>query len=150
MCEEWRADFAAFLAHIGPKPSPDLTLDRVDNDRGYEPNNVRWATRKVQTNNRRNSRPPEQQKQKAKHRPLKVQRPSNTLTANVANAARERVVTIDGVTDTLRGWANRTGLTKETIRYRVNNNYKGKDIITRDDLRLTQRQLRKSNKRQTK
>lgn len=55
VCEEWRGEGGAakFIEHIGPKPSPDLTLDRIDNDRGYEPGNVRWATRKQQAANRR-------------------------------------------------------------------------------------------------
>lgn len=56
MCQAWIEDFAAFLAHIGPKPAPGLTLDRIDNERGYEPGNVRWATPKEQANNRRNNR----------------------------------------------------------------------------------------------
>lgn len=53
---EWhgREGFARFLAHIGPRPSAAHSLDRADNDRGYEPGNVRWATRSEQ---RRNSRP---------------------------------------------------------------------------------------------
>lgn len=50
---EWRADFAAFLRDVGRRPSPDLSLDRIDNDRGYEPGNIRWATAKQQANNRR-------------------------------------------------------------------------------------------------
>jgi hypothetical protein len=50
---EWRADFAAFLRDVGHRPSPELSLDRIDNDRGYEPGNVRWATAKQQANNRR-------------------------------------------------------------------------------------------------
>jgi len=56
MADEWLHDFAAFFAHIGPKPDPSLTLDRIDNDRGYEPGNVRWATRVQQRANRRDSR----------------------------------------------------------------------------------------------
>lgn len=52
VCDEWRTDFAAFLAHIGPAPSPQHSVDRIENDRGYEPGNVRWATAYVQVHNR--------------------------------------------------------------------------------------------------
>lgn len=51
-----RGGFDRFLAHIGPKPSPSLTLDRLDNDKGYEPGNVAWRSRKDQMANRRPTR----------------------------------------------------------------------------------------------
>jgi hypothetical protein len=53
LCEEWADDFVAFKEHIGPAPSEDHTIDRIDPFRGYEPGNVRWATRKEQNRNRR-------------------------------------------------------------------------------------------------
>ena len=49
-------DFAAFLAHIGPKPSQLHSLDRIDNDKNYEPGNVRWATRSEQQQNKKTTR----------------------------------------------------------------------------------------------
>lgn len=50
---EWRGrgGFERFLAHIGPRPSPRHSVDRIDNDGDYAPGNVRWATQKEQTRN---------------------------------------------------------------------------------------------------
>lgn len=48
-------DFAEFIAHIGPRPSPRHSVDRIRNDGHYEIGNVRWATSVEQRNNRRDS-----------------------------------------------------------------------------------------------
>lgn len=56
ICDEWLNDPAAFIAHIGPRPSRHHELDRIDNDRGYDPGNVRWTSRSVNDRNRRSSR----------------------------------------------------------------------------------------------
>jgi len=53
VCEDWRPDYQAYYADVGDVPGDGLTLDRVDNSRGYSPDNIRWATRAVQTANRR-------------------------------------------------------------------------------------------------
>jgi hypothetical protein len=45
--------FEAFLAAVGPKPSPDHSIDRMNNEGHYAPGNVRWATRSQQASNRR-------------------------------------------------------------------------------------------------
>jgi hypothetical protein len=55
VCAEWLSDFQAFLSHIGPKPTSKHTLDRIDNTKGYEPGNVRWATKLEQNANRNNT-----------------------------------------------------------------------------------------------
>lgn len=57
MAPEWRGDegFARFLAHIGRKPSPKHSVDRIDPSIGYIPGNVRWATTTEQARNRRDS-----------------------------------------------------------------------------------------------
>jgi len=52
VCDEWRDDFMAFFSHIGPRPSVKHSIDRIDNDLGYKPGNVRWATREQQSRNR--------------------------------------------------------------------------------------------------
>lgn len=56
VCARWRESFAAFLGDVGPKPTPKHEIDRIDNDRGYEPGNCRWATRAEQMQNTRVTR----------------------------------------------------------------------------------------------
>lgn len=51
VCERW-LDFANFHADMGDRPA-DRSIDRIDNDGGYEPGNCRWATAKEQRANQR-------------------------------------------------------------------------------------------------
>jgi len=53
MCSQWLHDFQAFIDYIGRKPSQEYWLERIKNDRGYEPGNVCWATRSKNLLNRR-------------------------------------------------------------------------------------------------
>ena len=56
VCDEWKNPengFQNFYDYIGPKPGPEYSVDRINNDGDYAPGNVRWATYKQQANNRR-------------------------------------------------------------------------------------------------
>lgn len=92
VCAEWRQSFAAFLAHIGPRPTNQHSLDRIKNDGNYEPGNVRWATQAEQVCNRHHFR---------------------------RGRSPARLIAYNGVTLSLTAWARRTGLPQPTLHERI-------------------------------
>jgi hypothetical protein len=53
MCERWRSSYLNFLADMGRAPSPKHSIDRINVNGNYEPNNCKWSTVKEQANNKR-------------------------------------------------------------------------------------------------
>jgi hypothetical protein len=54
--DAWLHSFHKFLSDVGARPTSAHTLERINNDLGYEPGNVRWATRTEQARNRKSTK----------------------------------------------------------------------------------------------
>jgi hypothetical protein len=97
VCQKWFDSFESFLADVGPRPSPEHSLDRFPNRYGnYEPGNVRWATRIEQASNKDITRT--------------VSVNGNEVT--VADLCREYQINLDSLNSRLfRGWTLEEALT---------------------------------------
>lgn len=132
MHRPWVEDFALFLKDVGPAPGNgrQVSIDRIDNERGYEPGNVRWVTsmREQALNTRRTV------KLKADALAgLAAQSgvPLTTVSSRWRKGVREKAellappkrathYTLDGVTKTLPEWAETVGVSYNTLRTRLN------------------------------
>lgn len=134
MAPEWESNFTAFLAEVGPRPTPAHSLDRIECNRGYEPGNVRWATLDEQAANRRWCLLVEWQGRKVT--PAELARETGVpymtlkkrlergLTPEVAVKAMvprkgSAMVTHNGVTRTVPEWAMALGLRRRTLAERL-------------------------------
>lgn len=138
VCTRWRTGFAAFFSDVGPRPSVQYSLDRINNDGNYEPGNVRWATRTQQSNNTRDNHVlvvDGDAKTLTEWANLVGLKPHAILhrlsrgwdikaainTGQLTNTTRRanRYLTLHGHTHCVSEWAHRTGLGSGTILARL-------------------------------
>jgi hypothetical protein len=55
VCDRWKSSFENFLTDMGTRPTPRSTVERIDSDKGYSPENCRWAEIDEQQRNKRNT-----------------------------------------------------------------------------------------------
>ena len=138
VCKEWRESFEVFEKWAKENGyAENLTIDRKDNDKGYQPDNCRWVTMKEQN---RNTRRTHYLTYNGQTKPLtdladKMSIPRSVidtrinkygwsvekaLTTEVKTVSRPCYLTFNGITKTVAEWANETGILKGTLRHRIN------------------------------
>jgi hypothetical protein len=142
VCDRWLESFAAFAEDMGPKLDPALTLDRIDNDAGYEPGNCRWATRTQQMRNMSRNRlltiDGETMPVSAWAERSGVNR--STIFARIYKGwapkaavftvgQRSRLFEVDGIFRTVAEWSEVSGVAPQTIRARIRSGRSGRDAV---------------------
>lgn len=143
VCARWRK-FAAFLEDMGEAPA-GLTIDRIDNAKGYAPGNCRWATYKEQLRNTRSNRVlthnGRTQCIAAWAEELGVHRQNLLNRLNRGWSVEEtietpfqpsaRYLTLDGRTLSLKQWAAQIGVSYNTIAARVRKGWDAKRALSK-------------------
>lgn len=100
VCERWQ-DFENFYRDMGPRPGPEYSIERLDNDQGYDPFNCVWSLPADQARNR----------------------------------STVRLFTHSGITDTMTGWAQRTGIPYLKLRRRLADGWTFERAIGAEELK---------------
>ena len=140
ICERWN-DYASFLEDMGRTPSPEHSLDRIDNDGNYGPTNCRWATASEQSNNQRTNslltingetKNVSQWSQiTGIHRETIYRRIRHGLSDEecIQPVEKPLCLTINGETKTHGEWAQIAGINRETIYRRIKMGWTSEDCI---------------------
>ena len=146
VCEEWHTveNFVAWAHQTCTAAKHQKTLDRIDNNKNYEPINCRWATRKQQSNNRRNTKycsingvsKPLSEWCSEYNMPLSVVGSRirvmgwdiQKALSTPVNKFDERgeIVEINGISKTIKEWCIQYGISQSTVYGRVR---RGMDLV---------------------
>lgn len=154
VCEQWRQSFEAFLDDMGMAPGPEYSLDRIDNDLGYFPENCRWATREQQARNKRNTRLIEFDGKKLSvsewaevlnipRRALSLRLDRYGWPVDVAFSTpitKSKVVEFNGRAMTISEWSEETGISARAIDHRLSRGWDVSEALTK---RTQQRMTKK-------
>jgi hypothetical protein len=138
VCDKWRHDFDAFLADMGSMPEPGYTLERIDNNGDYCPENCKWLPRSEQSRNRSEfhkhftlNGETRMLKDWARHFGIKyttlyqrIYRNGLPFEQAIESDPYGRLIEINGAAMILKDWCARFGIKYSTIVDRV---YRGRD-----------------------
>lgn len=148
VCDRWIKSFVNFFEDMGPKPFPEATIERLDNDGNYEPGNCKWKSRKEQARNTRRNRfltlngvtqsVPDWADQlgidqKILHLRLRAgwtDEETLTIPANRRRPHCSRMLTFDGITLSVADWSRRIGICQETLHWRLSKNWSVERVLT--------------------
>ena len=144
VCARWLV-FDNFIADMGRRPSPNATIDRIDNDRGYEPGNCRWASYAEQNRNLRTNRVIEYRGERLCLRDWadRIGIRSGVITDRLnrgwavtdtfttpVGTHRQHFVTLCGVTLPAAAWAKRNGISRGTATARIRRGWSPERAVT--------------------
>jgi hypothetical protein len=148
VCERWSGSFEAFLADMGPMPGPEYSIDRINPDGDYAPENCRWLTHREQCLNRRSNviGTMDGQSQTITQWADQFNLPAHLVFARLARgwtliraletkqpnrpAPRKDIsITVEGQTHLISEWARKTGIAYGTIWDRLKRGDAPEDIL---------------------
>lgn len=143
VCDRWMSSYEAFLDDMGRKPSRSHTLERIDVDGDYSPENCVWATIVEQANNRSNntmieingvSRTMAQWSRiSGVNRTVLLRRMKRGVVGErLIKKTEKNAITVNGISDSYAGWYRRTGIKASAISARIRDyGWSPEDAVTR-------------------